>query len=99
MAIFIYGLDSHRFYPRSLKIEGEIFTLNLGSSEFQHQVQGQTSILAVSTVKKQFGTRHQNIYCTIYDGTYFYNFGSGLNSKQQAEIVKRISDFIENRRK
>ncbi len=94
--LFINGLDSQYFYPRSLKIEGEIFTLNLGSSEFQHQVQGQTSILAVSTVKKQFGTRHQNIYCTIYDGTYFYNFGSELNSIQQAEIVERIADFIKN---
>lgn len=96
--LFINCLDSGGFYPKSLKIEGEIFILTLQNLNFQYEVSGETAKLFVSTIKKQDGDRNENIYCTIYDGNYSYNFARNLNSKQQEEVVERIANFIENQR-
>ena len=82
------------FHPQSLTIGGRKFTLKLNASGLQHIVTGNSSDLTVSLVTREFGDRDRNICCTLFDGTYAYNFGARLSSQQQAQIVAAMTKFI-----
>ena len=92
--LYINLINSSSFQPQSLTIGGRKFTLKLNASGLQHIVTGNSSDLAVSLVKKEFGFFHQNICCTLHDGTHYYNFGEQLSSEQQSQIVSAINKFI-----
>jgi len=70
------------------------FTLKLNASGLQYMVTGDMKNLAASLIIKGSDDDHQNICCTLYDGTYFYNFGEQLDSQQQSQLVAAMTNFI-----
>lgn len=96
--LFFNCQDFKPFSLQSLQVEGAKFTLCLtisqANSKIQHLIRGQTSSLAVYVLKKEYGIENQNICCSLYDGNHTHNFAQQLDSQQQEQIVRDLSNFI-----